>query len=147
MLFCTIFWYRVRDWMIFYETRTYKEHTDWSSARPFIITDTSNNCSSCELHVLKCFKWTVLQNGRFPQTEMCISANAFFSSNANGNTYKSNHWIMRIKSNLQGGSPWQHLHDMHWWPLTLGNKAENNSELYQKVSCFPCNILFTVIFI
>ena len=62
-------------------------------------------------------------------------------------TIQFDHWITRIKSNLQAGLPWPHLHNMHWWPLTLENEVENNSVLYWRVSCFPCNILFTVIFI
>ena len=36
-----------------------------------------------------------------PKQKCVFAPMLFFSGNANGNTYKSDHWIMRINSNLQ----------------------------------------------
>ena len=81
---------------------------------------------------------------------------SFFSGSANGTstnaihsapTVQFDHWITRIKSNLQEGSPWRHFCDIHCRPLTFGNEAENKSVLYRKLSSCPCNMFFTAIFI
>ena len=90
-LFCSTFWYRVRrDWMICYETRTYKKHTDQSSACPFNYHHRLY-CNSCELHVKNVSSELYCKTADFPQ-QKCVfnSAHAFFSGNMNGNIYKFN---------------------------------------------------------
>lgn len=57
------------------------------------------------------------------------------------------HSIAKVKPDLPTGAfTVTKLRDIHWWPLTSGNEAENRPVLYPKVSCCLCNI-FTVIII
>ena len=140
--------------MIYCE-RTYKKQRDRSSARPL----SSPTCQTTTIRG-NCMCKNV-SNELYCKTSAPPNKNAYFcpclfSGNENGNIYKFDSLCpFRSIRPLDHGDQIQFgsgltvttLRGMHWWPLTLGNEAENKSVLYRKVSCFSRNILFTVIFI
>ena len=78
----------------------------------------------------------------FPVLRMKTSINSAQSVHA----VQFDHSIAKVKPNLPTGAFTVTMPDIHWWPLTSGNEAENRPVLYPKVSCCLCNV-FTVIII
>ena len=79
----------------------------------------------------------------FPVLRMKTSINSAHSAPA----VQFDHSIAKVKPDLPTGAfTVTILRDIHWWPLTSGNEAENRPVLYPKVSCCLCNV-FTVIII
>ena len=78
----------------------------------------------------------------FPVLRMKTSINSAYSVHA----VQFDHSIAKVKPNLPTGAFTVTMPDIHWWPLTSGNEAENRPVLNPKVSCCLCNV-FIVIFV
>ena len=91
----------------------------------------------------------------FPQ-QKCVFPHMLFSGNAIENTYKFDSLCpyrsirpLNHEDQIKFASGFTVTTFARYtlWPLTVGSQVENKSVLYRKESCFPCNILFKVIFI
>lgn len=102
-----------------------KKGTDQSSTRPFIVTDVSNNCNSCEVHVRICFLLETAESSpKKGYFRPCVFLVLLMKT-----SISSAHSVPAIQFNCEGYTKpdlpmgaftVMTLHDIHWWPLTLG---------------------------